>query len=244
MAEEPALTVTLRQVAPVPLDVHLEVGNNELLALVGPSGAGKTTVLRAIAGLNRPAAGLVRANGVTWFSSEKKIFVGPQARAVGLVFQDYALFPHLSALENVAIALGPVTAEERSARARALLARVRLDGVELRRPGVLSGGERQRVALARALARGPSVLLLDEPFSAVDRLTREHLKRELSELRGSLGIPVVLVTHDISEALALADRVSVLDHGVTLQTGAPVAVRANPVSAVVADILGVGGSVR
>jgi molybdate transport system ATP-binding protein len=243
MAEAPALTVTLRQAAPMPLDVHLEVGSNELLALVGPSGAGKTTVLRAIAGLHRPTSGLVRANGTTWFSSKEGIFVSPQEREVGLVFQDYALFPHLSALENVVIALGPVDAQ-REKRAQALLARVRLEGVASRRPGVLSGGERQRVALARALARGPRVLLLDEPFSAVDRQTREHLKRELAELRGSLGIPVILVTHDISEALALADTVSVLDHGVTLQTGAPDVVRANPVSAAVADILGVGGSVR
>ena len=239
MGEAPALEVSLRQVTPVPLEVRLAVGSNELLALVGPSGAGKTTVLRAIAGLQRPASGFVRANGETWFSSERGIFVSPQDRAVGLVFQEYALFPHLSALENVAIALGHVEASEREERARVLLSRVRLTGVASRRPGVLSGGERQRVALARALARAPRVLLLDEPFSAVDRQTREHLKRELAELRGSLGIPVILVTHDITEALMLADRVSVLDLGVTLQTGTPSEVRANPASAAVADVLGV-----
>jgi molybdate transport system ATP-binding protein len=244
MAEVCALEVSLRQMEPIPLDVRLDVGSNELLALVGPSGAGKTTVLRAIAGLARPEAGVVRANGETWFCSKRGIFVSPQARAVGLVFQDYALFPHLSALENVAIALGHVEAAEREARARALLARVQLTGVASRRPGVLSGGERQRVALARALARGPRVLLLDEPFSAVDRQTREHLKRELAALRGSLEIPVILVTHDISEALQLADRVSVLDHGVTLQTGTPGEVRLSPASPRVADVLGLTAADR
>jgi molybdate transport system ATP-binding protein len=233
-----ALEVALFQTAPVPLDVEFRCGANELLALVGPSGAGKTTVLRAIAGLVRPASGEIRAGSEVWFSSESGVFIAPQARAVGLVFQDYALFPHLSALDNVAIALRSVGKAERPEAARALLARVHLEGLSERRPGALSGGERQRVAIARALARAPRVLLLDEPFSAVDRMTREHLKRELAVLRASIEIPIILVTHDISEALALADRVSVLHRGATLQTGTPDEVRGNPASPAVAEVLG------
>jgi molybdate transport system ATP-binding protein len=237
-ARAPALEVRLREAAPVALDVELTCGANELLALVGPSGAGKTTVLRAVAGLRRPGSGRITANGETWFSSAENIFVAPQTRAVGLVFQDYALFPHLSALENVAIALPREEWVQREENARELLARVHLTGAAERRPASLSGGERQRVALARALARRPRVLLLDEPFSAVDRMTREHLKRELAALRASLEIPIILVTHDVSEALALADRLCVLHQGVTLQTGTPYEVSRNPASAIVADVLG------
>jgi len=233
-----ALEVRLLAARPVPLDVVLTCRSTELLALVGPSGAGKTTVLRAIAGLLRPSAGLVAVDGETWFSSESGVFVPPQARRVGLVFQDYALFPHLSALDNVAIALGSGLEPDPRRKAKSLLARVRLEGLEERRPAELSGGERQRVALARALAREPRVLLLDEPFSAVDRGTRERLKRELRILRESLEIPIVLVTHDIDEALALADRLSVLDHGTTIASGAPDEVRSRPSSPAVARLMG------
>lgn len=233
-----ALEVELGQTAPVPLEVAFRCGPNELLALVGPSGAGKTTALRAIAGLVRPTSGEITCGGETWFSSARGIFVAPQARAVGLVFQDYALFPHLSALDNVAIAMRGLPREQQREAARALLARVHLGTQANRRPGSLSGGERQRVGIARALARSPRVLLLDEPFSAVDRMTREHLKGELSALRASLEIPIVLVTHDISEALRLADRVSVLYGGKTLQTGTPDEVRRHPASPLVADVLG------
>jgi molybdate transport system ATP-binding protein len=208
------------------------------MALVGPSGSGKTTVLRAIAGLVAISSGHISVAGETWFSSEDGIARPPQERAVGLVFQDYALFPHLSALDNVAIALRSVSPTERPARAATLLARVHLEGLEGRRPSQLSGGQRQRVAIARALAREPSVLLLDEPFSAVDQMTREPLKRELSTLRASLEIPIILVTHDIGEALALADRVSVLHRGTTLATGTPDEVSLRPPSAMVARLIG------
>src|SRR5690606_15172194 len=147
-------------------------------ALIGPSGSGKTTVLRSIAGLYRPAGGRIVTGGDTWLDTDAGVDLAPQARRVGLVFQDYALFPHLTALDNVRLAMLDESEEERTRRATELLARVHLVGLEHRRPDQLSGGERQRVALARALARDPKVLLLDEPFSAVDRMTREPLKEE------------------------------------------------------------------
>ena len=232
------LFVALTQAAPIPLEVAIACRPGELLALVGPSGSGKTTVLRAIAGLYTPAAGRIRSGGESWFDSEAGIMVPPQARSVGLVFQDYALFPHLSALDNVRLAMHHVPEPERHAAATALLARVHLDGLEARTPDRLSGGQRQRVALARALARDPKVLLLDEPFSAVDRMTRERLKEELASLRSSLDIPIILVTHDLEEAEALADRISVIHAGRTLQTGAPDDVRLRPADRLVARLMG------
>ncbi len=232
------LFVALTQDAPIPLEVALACRPGELLALVGPSGSGKTTVLRAIAGLFRPAGGCIRSGGETWFDGETGTMVAPQARSVGLVFQDYALFPHLSALDNVRLAMHHVAEPQRRAAAAALLARVHLDGLEARTPDRLSGGQRQRVALARALARDPKVLLLDEPFSAVDRMTRERLKEELASLRSSLEIPIILVTHDLEEAEALADRITVILGGRTLQTGAPEEVRLRPVDRRVARLMG------
>src|SRR5690606_21568120 len=137
----------------------------------------------------------------------------PQRRRIGMVFQDYALFPHLSALDNVIVAMGHVPSELRRERAQAWLTQVRLEGLETRYPAQLSGGQRQRVAVARALAREPDILLLDEPFSAVDQVTRRRLQRELARLRESIHIPMVLVTHDLDEANALADRLCVLYGG-------------------------------
>jgi molybdate transport system ATP-binding protein len=224
---EPALSVELAQRAPIPLAASFECGKGELLALVGPSGSGKTTILRAIAGLIRPADGAVRANGAAWFDS--RTFVPPQQRRVGLVFQHYALFPHLTASGNVQAALPPTLPHEtRASLARELLEFVHLAGLEDRLPRALSGGQQQRVALARALARDPQVLLLDEPFSAVDQVTRRRLQRELVEMRQRLNIPIVLVTHDLEEAAALADRMVVLHHGRTLQSGPPQEVLARP----------------
>jgi molybdate transport system ATP-binding protein len=154
--------------------------------------------------------------------------LAPQERSIGLVFQTYALFPHLTALENVATALGHLPREARGAQARALLERVHLAGLEARRPAELSGGQQQRVAVARALAREPKVLLLDEPFSAVDQVTRRKLQRELAELRRGLSIPMILVTHDLEEAAMLADRLALLHHGRTLHTGTPEEVLTRP----------------
>jgi len=232
------LDVEIRQTRPVPLNARFSCAPGELLALVGPSGSGKTTVLRSIAGLVPTIDGHVVSGERVWFDAAKGVNVRPQDRHIGLVFQDYALFPHLSALDNVRIAMRGRPEPQASEEARALIASVNLQGLENRRPDQLSGGQRQRVALARALAGEPRVLLLDEPFSAVDQQTRDRLKRELAKLRLRLEIPIILVTHDIEEALALADRISVLYHGATLETGTPEAIRLTPSSPAVARLMG------
>jgi molybdate transport system ATP-binding protein len=155
-----------------------------------------------------------------------------------MVFQSYALFPHLTALENVVAAMDHVAVKERRPRAAALLERLHLTGMEERRPASLSGGQQQRVAVARALARDPSVLLLDEPFSAVDRSTREKLYRELAQIRRQLAMPIVLVTHDLEEATMLADCMTILSRGTTLQSGAPSEVMRRPISPLVGRLVG------
>jgi len=232
------LYARLVQAGPIPLDAELRCAPGELAALVGPSGSGKSTILRCIAGLYRPRAGEVRCNGAVWFGDA--IDLRPQQRRVGLVFQSYALFPHLSALANVMLAAGHLMPDQRKTRGRELLELVNLGGLEARRPAQLSGGQQQRVALARALARDPEVLLLDEPFAAVDRVTRRKLQRELARLRERVRVPIVLVTHDLDEARMLADSMTILHHGHTLQRGAPGDVMARPISAEAARLLDQG----
>ncbi|MFM9939294.1 MAG: ABC transporter ATP-binding protein [Hyphomicrobiaceae bacterium] len=233
-----SLEVVLKQTSPIPLNVRLSCGTGELLALVGPSGSGKTSALRAIAGLLVVRAGRVAVNGAVWLDTAAGIKLTPQQRKVGLVFQDYALMPHLTAVENIMLPLGAAPLAARRQRASDLLRLVNLEGLADRRPDALSGGQRQRVALARALARDPDVLLLDEPFSAVDQVTRERLKRELVALRARVPIPIVLVTHDLDEAMALADRIAVLHRGLVLATGTPDDVRLRPPTATVARLMG------
>jgi molybdate transport system ATP-binding protein len=235
---DPGLVVRLRQDAPIPLAATFTCRPGEMLALVGPSGSGKSTILRAIAGLYRATNGSVAAHGQIWFDSDTGVWVPAHRRRVGLVFQSYALFPHLTALDNVATALGHLVHGARHARAAELLHLVHLAGLEGRRPAELSGGQQQRVAVARALAREPKVLLLDEPFSAVDKATRQKLYRELAELRRQLLMPVVLVTHDVDEAVMLADRLSLLHHGRTLQDGAPLEVIQRPATVEAARLVG------
>lgn len=234
------LSVSLRQQGPIALDAQLNCAAGELLALVGPSGAGKSTILRAIAGLNRVSQASVTVGANCWQDSVSGHWLDPRARRVGMVFQGYGLFPHLSVLENVAEAVFQLPRAERHARAAAALARVRLTGLEARLPHQLSGGQQQRVALARALVREPEVLLLDEPFAAVDQMTRERLYEELAELRSGLKVPVVLVTHSLVEAQLLADRMVVLRHGKTLQQGSPAAVLSRPDTEEVARLVGFG----
>ncbi|MCA7118027.1 MAG: ABC transporter ATP-binding protein [Acidibrevibacterium sp.] len=231
------LAAFLAQAGPIPLDARLCVPAGELHALIGPSGSGKTTLLRALAGLYRPRAGTIACANDTWFDAARGVDLPPQRRRVGLVFQHYALFPHLSAAGNVAAALGHLPRGDRLARARALLGQLGLAALAERRPATLSGGERQRVAVARALAREPALLLLDEPFAALDARTRRHLRQELAALRRRLAIPIILVTHDLEEAAALADRMTVLERGRTLQTGAPAAIMARPASRAVARVV-------
>jgi molybdate transport system ATP-binding protein len=231
------LAVRLAATAPIPLDLELGIAPGELLALVGPSGAGKSTALRCIAGLHRVAAGHIGCGGEVWFDAATRRDMPPHRRRAGLVFQDYALFPHMTAAANVMAAMGHLPAAARAARAQELFARVHLAGLADRRPAELSGGQQQRVAVARALARDPAVLLLDEPFSAVDRATRRRLQAELAILRRSLAIPILLVTHDLDEAVLLADRLCVMHRGRGLQTGTPAELLGRPASAEVARLL-------
>jgi molybdate transport system ATP-binding protein len=210
---DPALSVSLRQSGPIPLDVEFTCHSGEVLAIFGPSGSGKTTVLRSIAGLYRPSHASIRSGAETWADTDTGTFVPPHRRAVGLVFQEYALFPHLTALGNVMTAIGHRPRAERRSRAEAMLNLVRLGPHASKRPRDLSGGERQRVALARALAREPAVLLLDEPFSAVDRSARRRLQNEIDSLRRTLDVPLVLVTHDFEDVVRLASHVLMLQHG-------------------------------
>ncbi len=237
MSDSSGLSVRLEQAGPIPLAVAFSCPPGQVLALVGPSGAGKSTILRSIAGLYRPRSGRITADGEVWLDTETGIFRPPHQRRVGLVFQSYALFPHLTAAANVAAALGHLPRAQRSAAAAALLARVHLDGLGTRKPSELSGGQQQRVALARALARNPLALLLDEPLSAVDRRTRRALQAEILGLRREISIPIVLVTHDVDEATALADHLVVIDHGRILQQGPTAEVIASPASVLVREIL-------
>jgi molybdate transport system ATP-binding protein len=225
---------------PMPLRGRLRVGAGELVALVGPSGAGKTSMLRVAAGLMRPQSGHVRVGEEVWCDTVTGVFLPPQRRHVGLVFQSYALMPHLSARDNVALALLHLPRPARELAASAWLERVGLDApVQARRPDALSGGQQQRVAVARALAREPRVLLLDEPFSAVDLMNRRALYDLLAGLKRDLGIPMLLVTHDLQEARMLADRLVVIDQGEIQQEGTPEAIHRAPRNARVADLVGI-----
>ncbi|MCA1775784.1 MAG: molybdenum ABC transporter ATP-binding protein [Loktanella sp.] len=219
-----ALEVMARASRPIPLDVAFRVEPGELLALVGHSGSGKTTILRTIAGLWRPDVAQVEIAGTTWINTAEGVNVPTHRRRVGIVFQNYALFPHLTAAQNVVAAMDVADSTE----AARLLDLVNLHGLADRKPAQLSGGQQQRVAVARALARKPEALLLDEPFSAVDRATREKLYGEIIALRAHLAMPVVLVTHDVNEAQLLADRIVVIEQGRVLSTGTTAAVMADP----------------
>lgn len=221
------------------LELSLDVATGELLTLLGPSGCGKTTTLRLVAGFLAPERGRVLVDG------RDVTLLPPEERGVGIVFQDYALFPHMSVAANVAF--GPRMQRwprpEAKARVEELLALVGLAGFGGRRVEELSGGEQQRVALARALAPRPRVLLLDEPLSALDRGLREGLRREIRRIQRDLGITTVYVTHDQEEALALADRVAVMNLGRIAQQGEPREIYRRPASLFVAGFVGTSNQV-
>ena len=214
-----ALHVRLRQSSPIPLDVDFVVPNGSITALFGPSGSGKSTVLRSIAGLYAPREAAVTSAGERWTDSSTGYSLPTHRRRVGVVFQDYALFPHLTVREQVGLALGNRPSGARRSRVDELLALARLDGLADRKPGTLSGGQQQRVALARALARDPAVLLLDEPFASVDWALRDALRHELRSLQRALQLSVVIVTHDFEDVAKLATGLVVLDRGRVVAAG-------------------------
>jgi len=238
------MTISIQQIEkrfgryPALNGVSLEIEDGELLALLGPSGSGKTTLLRTIAGLEFPDAGQVL------FDGEDVTFAHAAARKIGFVFQQYALFKHMSVARNVAFGLDVRKRADKPPRAEItrrvdeLLKLVELDGLGKRFPNQLSGGQRQRVALARALAVSPKVLLLDEPFGALDATVRKSLRRELRRIHDATGVTTIFVTHDQEEALELADRVAILNLGQIQQVGTPDQVHDHPANAFVCGFVG------
>jgi putative spermidine/putrescine transport system ATP-binding protein len=214
--------------------VSLDIRPGEFLTLLGPSGSGKTTTLMMIAGFETPDAGEITLD------DRPVTALPPHRRNIGVVFQNYALFPHLSVFENIAYPLRVrrVRVAEIRERVRAALAMVRLEGFEARAPHQLSGGQQQRVALARALVFEPAALLMDEPLGALDKRLREHMQLEIKSLHSTLGLTMVYVTHDQTEALVMSDRVAVMHHGRLEQVGAPPDVYERPVNRFVAEFIG------
>ncbi|MBI3015658.1 MAG: ABC transporter ATP-binding protein [Candidatus Tectomicrobia bacterium] len=222
--------------------IDLQVERGEIFVLLGRSGSGKTTLLRCLAGLEKPDTGQISLAGKVVFSDCERIFVPPQERELGMVFQSYAIWPHLTVFENVAL---PLTQAKRKLskqvvqdRVREALQLVQLEGLEKRPAPLLSGGQQQRVALARALAIKPQALLMDEPLSNLDARLREDVRSELRELVKKIGVTVLYVTHDQVEAMALADRTAMMDHGVILQVGHPQELYHQPVNVTVAEFFG------
>jgi iron(III) transport system ATP-binding protein len=233
-------------------NVDFEVEEGQFYTLLGPSGCGKTTTLRCVAGLERPDSGEIELAGSAVFSSKRKIFVPPHRRELGMVFQSYAIWPHMSVFENTAFPLTGggqhFSKQEIRAKVEQALALVQLDGLEERPAPQLSGGQQQRLALARALVREPRLLLLDEPLSNLDAKLREEMRTELRLLTQRLGITTLYVTHDQIEALTMSDVVAVMQSGKIVQSGDPAAVYSAPSNRFVADFMGTTnmfeGSVR
>jgi iron(III) transport system ATP-binding protein len=226
--------------------VSFQVQPGEQLTLLGPSGCGKTTTLRAIAGLERPSGGAIRIGGTTVYSSADGIHVPAEKRGLSMVFQSYAIWPHMSVFDNVAYGLRVrrVGAREIDTRVRDALALVQMAGFERRPASQLSGGQQQRVALARACVFSPQVLLFDEPLSNLDAKLRADMRIELRELQHRLGITSVYVTHDLEEALAMSDRIVVMRDGAIEQIGSPADIYNLPRNAFVADFVGSANLIR
>ncbi len=236
----PMLQITIRKhLGTFDLNLELETPENQIVVLFGPSGAGKSMALGTVAGLITPDSGRIKLGDRVLFDSAMGIDLTPQQRRVGLVKQDLALFPHLTAEENVGYGLFRSPRRSRRERSRELLCLMNLEDMGGRYPSQLSGGQRQRVALARALAPAPDLLLLDEPFSALDAPTRMQLRSELLKVQREFHIPLVFVTHDLGEAYFLADRLAVIDAGRILQMDTPGEILQHPRSLPVARAVGV-----
>jgi ABC-type Fe3+/spermidine/putrescine transport system ATPase subunit len=221
-------------------NISLDIKRGEVFSLLGPSGCGKSTTLRNIAGLEQPEDGEITLNDTVLVSANSGVFVPSQKRNMGMVFQSYAIWPHLSVFDTVAypLAIRKVPKAEISTRVRKVLQQVGLDGYEDRMAPMLSGGQQQRVALARALVYEPHVLLLDEPFSNLDVKLREQMRIDLKLLQRRVGVTVILVTHDQLEALSLSDRIAVMNKGRIEQLGTPFDLYENPKTAFVRDFIG------
>ncbi len=222
--------------------INIRVDRGQFYTMLGPSGCGKTTTLRSLAGLERPSGGDIYIDGRAVFSAERHVMVPPYRRDIGMVFQSYAIWPHMDVFENVAFPLremrGRFSRQEIRDKVMKALELVQLKGYEDRPAPFLSGGQQQRLALARALVREPSVLLLDEPLSNLDAKLREETRTEIRELVKRLGITTVYVTHDQLEALTMSDVVAVMDQGEIVQEGSPLEIYRRPKVRFVADFIG------
>ncbi len=222
----------------------LPLAGGRTTVLFGPSGSGKSTILRTLAGLTHPQEGILTVAGECWDDAAASRNLPPWRRSVGMLFQDYALFPHLSVAGNLAFGLEGLAPRERRRRVGDMVALLGLEGLEARRPAQLSGGQQQRVALGRALVRKPRLLLLDEPLSALDQPTQVALRQELGRWLRTLGIPTLLVTHDRTEALTLGDHLLLLHEGRLRQEGTPAEVFSRPKDPALAPLIGMGTVVR
>ncbi|WP_407355246.1 ABC transporter ATP-binding protein [Methanolobus sp. WCC5] len=219
------------------LDARFETGN-ELVVLFGRSGSGKTTTLQCIAGLLEPNGGKIVVNGKVYFDCHKRIDLPVQQRSLGYVFQNYALFPHMDVKKNIAYGLKGLNVEEREKRINEMLHLLHIEGLENNYPSQLSGGQKQRVALARALAPKPDILLLDEPFSALDMVVRMKLREIIKQIQRELGIPVLFITHNHVEAFTIADKIIMFHDGRVQQIGTPEEVFYHPKNRHVAELVG------
>ena len=218
------------------LDIEWQIGN-ELAVLFGFSGAGKSMTLQLIAGLMKADKGQVSLDDIVYFDGAARIDLPPQERPFGYVFQDLALFPHMTVLQNILYGAANLPKKEKLDRAHEMIHAFKLTGLEERYPHEISGGQKQRVAFARALIRRPKMLLLDEPFSALDRPLRLEMRRFLREVRDSFGIPALLVTHDFEEAVAISDKIIVYEHGRIAQIDSPERVKNSPANIYVSQLI-------
>ena len=219
-------------------DISLDIASGAFFTLFGPSGCGKSTLLRCLAGLETPDAGEISIGGAVVFSSRGGRFVPPNRRRIGMVFQSYAIWPHMTVLQNVAFPLEVQRQPDVRARARAALETVGLGSLEKRYASMLSGGQQQRVALARAIVADPAVLLLDEPLSNLDAALRDQMRAELQSLQKRIGLTAVYVTHDQTEALSMSDRIAVMSEGRIVEAGSPDELYYRPRAAFTARLIG------